>query len=181
MRKYIQTELTFFIQQHREKPKGRLFSELQEDGRLFYSKEKEKLKTGDYRNFIGGRHLQWFFSCDEGENSWKLFEKSICDDDSYGVADENFDGFLEKGICDGDSHGVADENFGEFLKQSICDDDSHGVADENFDGFLKQSICDGDSHGVEDENFGEFLEKGICNKDFQNLKIPFISRKYLQV
>ena len=31
MRKYIQTELTFFIQQHREKPKGRLFSELLED------------------------------------------------------------------------------------------------------------------------------------------------------
>ena len=24
---------------------------------FFYSKEKEKLKTGDYRGFIGGRHL----------------------------------------------------------------------------------------------------------------------------
>ena len=24
---------------------------------FFYSKEKEKLKTGDYRDFIGGRHL----------------------------------------------------------------------------------------------------------------------------
>ena len=31
MRKYIRTELTFFIQWHREKPKGCLFSELLED------------------------------------------------------------------------------------------------------------------------------------------------------
>ena len=33
----------------------------------------------------------------------------------------------------------------------------------------------------EDENFSEFLAKSICNKDFQGLKIPFISRKYLQM
>ena len=106
---------------------------------FFYSKAKEKLKTGDYWDFIGGRHLQWFFSCDKGENSWKLFENSICDGDFY------------------------------------------GVEDENFDEFLKQSICDGDSHSVADENFSEFLAKSICNKDFPGLKIPFISRKYLQM
>ena len=107
---------------------------------FFYPKEKEKLKTEKrLLDFIGGRHLQCFFSCDKGENSWKLFENSICDGDFY------------------------------------------GVEDENFDRFLKQSICDGDSHGVEDENFSEFLAKSICNKDFPGLKIPFISRKYLQM
>ena len=128
---------------------------------LFYPKEKEKLKTEKrLLDFIGGRHLQWFFSCDKGENSWKLFENSICDGDFYGVGDENFD---------------------EFLKQSICEDDFYGVGDENFDGFLKQSICEDDFYGVEDENFSEFLANSICNKDFQGLKIPFISRKYLQM
>lgn len=35
MRKYIWTELTFFIQSHREKLRGRLFSELLEDERPF--------------------------------------------------------------------------------------------------------------------------------------------------
>ena len=86
---------------------------------FFYPKEKEKLKTEKrLLDFIGGRHLQWFFSYDKGGNSWKLFENSI---------------------------------------------------------------CDGDFYGVEDENFSEFLANSICNKDFQGLKIPFISRKYLQV
>ena len=128
---------------------------------LFYSKEKEKLKTEKrLLDFIGGRHLQWFFSCDKGENSWKLFENSI---------------------CNSDSHGVEDENFGEFLKQSICEDDFYGVEDENFSEFLAQSICEDDFYGAEDENFSEVLAKSICNKDFQGLKIPFISKKYLQM
>ena len=52
---------------------------------------------------------------------------------------------------------------------------------ENSWKLFENSICNSDSHGVEDENFGEFLKKSICNKDFQGLKIPFISRKYLQV
>ena len=46
---------------------------------------------------------------------------------------------------------------------------------------LAGGICNGDSHGVEDEKFSEFLEKCICNKNFQGLKIQFISRKYLKV
>ena len=71
-------------------------------------------------------------------------------------------------------------NSWKLFENSICDGDFYGVGDENFDEFLKQSICDGDSQGVEDESFGEFLAKSICNKDFQGLKIPFISRKYLQ-
>ena len=47
MRKHIRIELTFFIQQHREKPKGRLFSELLEDECPFLLfKAKEKIKNG---------------------------------------------------------------------------------------------------------------------------------------
>ena len=65
--------------------------------------------------------------------------------------------------------------------EGICNSDSYGVEDEKFREFLEKSICDGDSHGVEDEKFREFLEKSICDKDFQDLKIQFISRKYLQV
>ena len=34
MRKHIRTELTFFIQEHREKSKGRLFSDLLEVDKL---------------------------------------------------------------------------------------------------------------------------------------------------
>ena len=43
---------------------------------FFYSKEKEKLKTGDYRDFIGEKH--------------------------DGVEDENFSEFLGKSICNKD-------------------------------------------------------------------------------
>ena len=44
-----------------------------------------------------------------------------------------------------------------------------------------EGICNSASHGIEDEKFRDFLEKSICDKDFQGLKIQFISRKYLQV
>ena len=44
---------------------------------FFYSKEKEKLKTEDYRDFIVGRHLRGFFSCDEGENYLKTVSAMV--------------------------------------------------------------------------------------------------------
>ena len=69
---------------------------------FFYVKGKGEAKNWRLPGFYWRKASQWFFSCDEGENSWKLFENSICEADAYGVEDENFSEFLGESICNKD-------------------------------------------------------------------------------